>query len=175
MSTVFLDTVGLIAQWDTTDQWHALAEAAYRQIKTIRKPVLTTTFILLECGNTAARRTFRCDVCALRQALELRNELIVPTGDDWKQAWADYEQGLAGQAGIIDHVSFVVMRRLGIKEAFTNIPATAFYKVSDGTRSLVRLKDAPDASQHIWRTLARTWIARKLTVQGFRNGLKRNG
>jgi predicted nucleic acid-binding protein len=120
MSVVFLDTVGLVAQWDTTDQWHALAEAAYQQIKAQRKSVVTTTFILLECGNTAARRTFRSDVCALRQALELRNELIVPTEGDWKDAWAAYERGEPAQAGIVDHVSFVIMRRLGIMEAFTN-------------------------------------------------------
>ena len=82
MSVVFLDTVGLIAKWDTSDQWHALAEAAYQQIVAQRKSVLTTTFILLECGNTAARRAFRSDVCALRQALELRNELIASTADD---------------------------------------------------------------------------------------------
>jgi hypothetical protein len=31
--------------------------------------------------------------------------LIVPTEADWKQAWEDYEQGKAGQAGIVDHVS----------------------------------------------------------------------
>ena len=30
------------------------------------------------------------------------------------------ERGEAGQAGIVDHVSFQVMRRLGITEAFTN-------------------------------------------------------
>ena len=59
-------------------------------------------------------------LCAHRQTLELRNELIVSTEDDWRQAWADYEQGKAGQAGIVDHVSFAVMRRLGIMEAFTN-------------------------------------------------------
>jgi len=120
MSVVFLDTVGLIAQWDTSDQWHVSADAAYQEMLAQRKSLLTTTFVLLECGNTAARRTFRNDVCALRQALELRNELIVPTEDDWKDAWAAYERGEAAQAGIVDHVSFVVMRRLGIQEAFTN-------------------------------------------------------
>ena len=82
--------------------------------------VITTTFILLECGNTAARRTFRGDVCALRQTLDLREELIVPTEDDWQAAWVAYERGEAGQAGIVDHVSFQVMRRLGITEAFAN-------------------------------------------------------
>ena len=120
MSPVFLDTVGLIALWDTDDQWHAAADTAYQQMVSQRKSGLTTTYILLECGNTAARRTFRSDVCALRQVLERRNELIVPTEADWLRAWAAYERGEAGQAGIIDHVSFVVMRRLGITEAFTN-------------------------------------------------------
>jgi len=120
MSVVFLDTVGLIAQWDTDDQWHGLAEAAYEQMVAQRKSLLTTTFILLECGNTAARRSFRSDVCALRHTLQLRNELIVPTEDGWTQAWASYERGEAAQAGIVDHVSFIVMRRLGITEAFTN-------------------------------------------------------
>ena len=63
-------------------------------------------------------RPVRADLSC--QALELRNELIVPSEDDWKAAWADYEQGKVGQAGIVDHVSFVVMRRLGVTEAFTN-------------------------------------------------------
>src|ERR1700691_6101999 len=102
MNAVFLDTVGLIAQWDATDQWHALAQAAYQQIVAQRRSVFTTTFILLECGNTAARRTFRDDVCALREALDRRNELIVPTENDWQKAWADYEKGMAGDAGIVD-------------------------------------------------------------------------
>lgn len=120
MTPVFLDTVGLIALWDTDDQWHGAANTAYQQLVSQRNTALTTTFILLECGNTAARRTFRTDVCALRQTLELRNELVVPTEDDWQRAWTAYEGGEAGQAGIVDHVSFAVMHRLGLTEAFTN-------------------------------------------------------
>lgn len=119
MSPVFLDTVGLIALWDTDDQWHAAADAAYQKMVSARRSTVTTSFILLECGNTAARRTFRSDVCALRRGLELRNELIVPTEDDWQAAWGAYERGEAAQAGIVDHVSFAVMRRLGVMEAFT--------------------------------------------------------
>ncbi|MCL4206841.1 MAG: hypothetical protein KJ000_30535 [Pirellulaceae bacterium] len=33
---------------------------------------------------------------------------------------ARFGRGEAGQAGIVDHVSFQVMHRLGIVEAFTN-------------------------------------------------------
>jgi predicted nucleic acid-binding protein len=120
LTPVFLDTVGLIAVWDTDDQWHVIAEKAYQHLVAQRRPVLTTTLILLECGNTAARRTFRSDVCALRKALELRGELIVPTEEDWVKAWTAYEREEAAQAGIVDQLSFQVMRRLGITEAFTN-------------------------------------------------------
>jgi len=44
----------------------------------------------------------------------------VPTEDDWAQAWVDYELCKTGNAGIVDYTSFVVMRRLGLTEAFTN-------------------------------------------------------
>lgn len=56
----------------------------------------------------------------MRRTLELRNEIMVPMEDDWAIAWNAYERGEVGTAGIVDHVSFVVMRRLGVTEAFTN-------------------------------------------------------
>jgi predicted nucleic acid-binding protein len=43
-----------------------------------------------------------------------------PTPDEAEEAWAAYDRGEAGGAGIVDQVSFVVMRRLGIQQAFTN-------------------------------------------------------
>jgi predicted nucleic acid-binding protein len=46
--------------------------------------------------------------------------LIEPTKAEIEQAWTDYHAGLAGDAGIVDHFSFVAMRRLGLVEAFTN-------------------------------------------------------
>jgi predicted nucleic acid-binding protein len=117
---VFLDTVGLLAVWDTSDQWHVVAEAAYLAMMARSRTVVTTTFVLLECGNAASRRTYRGDVCDLRRAMEQQGALIAPSEDDCRAAWGAYERGEAGQAGPIDHVSFVVMKRLGITEAFTN-------------------------------------------------------
>jgi predicted nucleic acid-binding protein len=52
--------------------------------------------------------------------LEQQGKLISPTVEDWKSAWRNYENGGADTAGIVDHVSFTVMRRLGIGNAFTN-------------------------------------------------------
>ncbi len=80
--------------------------------------VVTTTYVLLECGNSAARRPYRAAVDRLRQALDTAGCLIRPTADDWDAAWQAYLKG-AG-AGIVDQVSFLVMRRLNIRQAFTN-------------------------------------------------------
>src|SRR6266581_2253713 len=118
MSTVFLDTVGLLALWDEADQWHPRAVAAFSRISSLRHSLITTTFVLLECGNAASRRPYRADVNVLRQSLERRGELIAPNANDWILAWEAFDRGECAQAGIVDHVSFIVMRRLGIVEAF---------------------------------------------------------
>jgi predicted nucleic acid-binding protein len=120
MKDVFLDTVGMIAVWDDTDQWHADAKAAYDLLFGRGRKLVTTPLVLYECGNASARRTYRPDVCELRRSLLQEGLLIEPTAKEIEDAWAAYEQGGAGQAGIVDHVSFQVMRRLGITEAFTN-------------------------------------------------------
>lgn len=119
MSAVFLDTVGLLALWDRSDQWHEAAEGAFAAIVARRDALLTTSFILLECGNAAARRPYREEVVALRRVLVGRGEVVVPSDEDCQQAWDAYQRGEAGQAGIVAHVSFAVMRRLGLSRAFT--------------------------------------------------------
>jgi predicted nucleic acid-binding protein len=120
VSLVFLDSVGLIAIWNDSDQWHAQANQAYAELRASRTQFVTTQYVLLECGNAAARTPFRNDVIALRASLTKTNRLISPTEEDWNDAWTAYEHGQAGDAGIVDQVSFAVMRRLGITQAFTN-------------------------------------------------------
>lgn len=106
--------------WDSSDQWNTAADAAYQDIIQRGQQVLTTPLILWECGNAAARRPFRQRVNVLRQKLIQEGLLIAPTPQEIEVAWAAFDRGEAAQAGIVDHVSFVVMRRLGITEAFTN-------------------------------------------------------
>ncbi|MEX2118736.1 MAG: PIN domain-containing protein [Pirellulales bacterium] len=120
MSTVFLDTVGLLALWDSSDQWHGAADVVFRQLLVQRYHCVTTSFVLLECGNAAARYSYRTDVYDLRQEMEAHGNIVVPGEDDQRSAWEAYHRGDAAQAGIVDLVSFVVMRRLGITDAFTN-------------------------------------------------------
>jgi predicted nucleic acid-binding protein len=120
MKDVFLDTVGMIAVWDDTDQWHAAAKAAYFRLLGESRRLVATPLVMCECANASARRTYRSDVCELRKVLIEEGLLIEPTVEELEQAWIAYERGEAAQAGIVDHVSFVVMRRLGITEALTN-------------------------------------------------------
>ena len=130
--TVFLDTVGLLAVWDESDQWHPAAQACFSELLAGRANLVTSSFILLECGNAAARRPYRSAVTRLRREMEMAHRLIVPTIEDCETAWLAYERGEADSAGIVDHVSFAIMRRLGLSKAFTNdghFRAAGFEKV----------------------------------------------
>ena len=120
MNGIFLDTVGMIAVWDDTDQWHAAARAAYRALLAQGRHLVATSFVLYECGNAAARRPYRADVNELRKFLIREKLLVEPTPKEIEEAWAAYDRGDAAEAGIVDHLSFRVMRRLGLTEAFTN-------------------------------------------------------
>src|SRR4051794_19568605 len=110
----------MLAQWDQSDQWHAIAARAFQELIARGDRTVSTTFVFLECGNAAARRPYRALVAQTREEMEASGRLIVPAQQDWEQAWASYHRQAAGGAGIVDHVSFIVMRRLGISDVFTN-------------------------------------------------------
>lgn len=120
MTPVFLDTVGLIAVWDAADQWHDDAEPVFRRMIASARPMATTSLVLYECGNASARRPYRTTVDDLRSWLTTKGWLIEATPRELEEAWANYRAGTVGAAGIVDYVSFIVMRRLGITVAFTN-------------------------------------------------------
>ena len=74
MTAVFLDTVGLLAVWDGSDQWHAAADAAYQKLlgqarrwsrlrscfwnAAMRPPAGPTGRVSTCCGNVSSRRVF---------------------------------------------------------------------------------------------------------------------
>ncbi len=115
-----LDTVGLVAVWDVDDQWHTAAAAVFDRLRRDGVKPYCSTFVLAEAANAAARRPFRGSPDRLRAQLEAAGTLIAPSQDDWDEAWILYRREEAGGAGLVDCLSFAVMRRLGITRAFTN-------------------------------------------------------
>ncbi len=85
-----------------------------------RVDLFTTTSVLLECGNAAARKPYRPFIDQLRNQLSLSGGLIFPTELDWQHAWDRYRQGFPGDAGIVDCTSLEVLKRMNITDAFTN-------------------------------------------------------
>ena len=120
MKPVFLDTVGLIAVWDEDDQWHTPAARAFAQLVRQQAVMVTTPYVLAECGNAASRRPYRAEVVGLRVALEQKKRVLSPTDDDWQEAWQRYAADRPGGPGVVDQLSFLVMRRYGLTQAFTN-------------------------------------------------------
>jgi uncharacterized protein len=120
MRLVFLDTVGLIALWDVADQWHERAMQAYDLLKKGPFVAITTSYVLLECANAAARRPYRELLVKLRQDLLKQHMLFDPNESDVAEAWSVYDVNRPGTASVIDLTSFAVMKRLGVSEAFTN-------------------------------------------------------
>src|SRR5438094_6968802 len=106
MTPVFLDTVGLIALWDGSDQWHLPAKNAFQLLLAAGRILTTTPQVLFECGNAASRRTYRNDVVELRDSLMQEQLLIDPTPQEIDAAWAAYSQGQPGDAGVVDLISF---------------------------------------------------------------------
>lgn len=120
MRRVFLDTVGLLAVWNRNDQWHSRAIEAMRAITAENADGFSSDIVFLECGNAAARSGFRDEVVSFRKDAIAAGLVAVPTEDELELAWDAYKRRDAGGAGIVDQVSFLLMRRLGITEAFTN-------------------------------------------------------
>lgn len=120
MRRVFLDTVGLIAIWDLADQWNPIAETAMNNLMTSATETVSSDSVLLECGNASARRPYRNEVNSLRRKLIDGGKLFYATEAEIEQAWDLFDRKHAAGAGIVDQISFIVMRRLGITEAFTN-------------------------------------------------------
>ncbi len=120
MSAVFLDTVGLLALWDIRDQWHNPAQAAFDRLREAGAAVITTSFILAECGNATSRTNARSEVIRFGAAMEAGGALIIPSDSEWHEAWTRFAAGYIGAPGLVDEISFAVMRRLGLRQAFTN-------------------------------------------------------
>jgi predicted nucleic acid-binding protein len=120
VSDVFLDTVGLLALLNHSDQWRADAVASFASLQAAHRGFVATELIFYEAGNALARTSLRAAVDNIRVELRDQGKIEALTNADCENAWQLYRSRRNGDASIVDCVSFVVMRRLGLIEAFTN-------------------------------------------------------
>jgi predicted nucleic acid-binding protein len=114
----FVDTCYVVALVNRRDQFHVRARElalAYRE-----RPVLTTDAILLEIGNALARAFKREAVEVIESLLgSAELEVVHLSPELFDRGFELYASFRDKPWGLIDCVSFVVMRDRGIREALT--------------------------------------------------------
>jgi predicted nucleic acid-binding protein len=122
MTAVFADTSGLLALLSDKDEHHAAAARAFRKLQARQSLLVTSSFILVETYALLGRRLGVEAVRAFRADLSPLLEVV----------WVDatlHEAGLdrllkhrRRQLSLVDAVSFEVMTRRGLGEAFAFDP-----------------------------------------------------
>lgn len=118
-SSVFIDTSFAIALVNERDENHE--KAAELSVKFERKPILTTDAILLEIGNSLARSFKEQSIMLIEKLLTTEETEIVRLDETlFDKAFNLYKSRADKTWGLVDCISFVVMRERGINDALTS-------------------------------------------------------
>lgn len=119
---LFLDTGYVIALSGANDRYHAQAVRLAEQIEGNNIRLVTTHAILLEIGNALSRERYRPAAVRLIDSLQNDpNVEIVPLSESlFSQAFQLYRDRSDKEWGLIDCVSFVVMKDRQIRDALTS-------------------------------------------------------
>lgn len=115
---VFIDTLFVVALINQRDAYHQKATQLADDYE--GEPLLTTDAVLLEVGNALARN-FK------QQAVEVIDDFVSSSEVEivrlshhlFENAYSLYKQYQDKEWGLIDCVSFVVMRDAGVSDALT--------------------------------------------------------
>lgn len=114
----FVDSLFIIALVNRRDQYHRQASALSVSLR--GEPLLTTDAILLEIGNGLAR-SYKKEAVAILEELRTADELKIVhlTPDLFERAFHLYKTRQDKEWGLVDCVSFVVMKDEGVQSALT--------------------------------------------------------
>jgi len=118
---VFLDASFAIALSSVKDQYHDLAEKLADQIQKEKVKMVTTRAVVLEIGNSLAKRRYRQAAIKLLESIEDDPNLeIVPASEElYKRAFSLYKERPDKEWGLTDCISFVVMQDYKLNKALT--------------------------------------------------------
>jgi len=114
--SVFIDTGYILALVNENDQHHAEALALSERYD--GQPVVVTDAVLLEIGNALSRMDRNAAVQIIQDLRDSPGTTVVTlTPERFESAFDLYRRHTDKQWGLVDCVSFIVMRRMGLTTA----------------------------------------------------------
>ena len=114
--SVFIDTGYVLALVNENDQHHA--EALMLSERFDNQRVVVTDAVLLEIGNALSRMDRHAAVQIIQDLRDSPGTTLVNLNPElFEAAFALYRRHIDKQWGLVDCVSFVVMRRMGLTTA----------------------------------------------------------
>lgn len=122
MKKVFIDTAAWLAMLNIDDIWHQQAKQIRLELVKQNYIFITTEFVLLEVGDALCSQVLRKNTANfLHNIYQLKSTKIIILSQNLLQSGLSlYEQRLDKDWGLTDCISFVVMQREQIQEAFTS-------------------------------------------------------
>lgn len=115
--TALADTSALYAYLDRADANHARAAAAFAALLD-GEGLLTHNYVVIEAAALVQRRLgSRATGVLLDDVLPVVTVLFVD-GDTHRAAAASYRSSLRRRTSLVDHVSFEIMHRAGLRAVF---------------------------------------------------------
>lgn len=122
MKPVFVDTMGWYSLFDRRDSWHAAARSVLARLARKKAPLVTTDYVIDETATLlmvrGATRALDAFFTMLDQSAALTVAGIGP--DRFTQARDYFLKHRDQKYSFTDVTSFVVMRELRLKDAFTH-------------------------------------------------------
>ncbi len=118
---LFVDSSGWIALYDGQDQYHAVATAALRSLRSYHLRLITSDYVFDEAITFLLTRTYHAAAVQFgRWLLNAGNVQLVRVDEAvWGAAWQMFQTYSDKTWAFTDCTSFVLMRQLGLYQAFT--------------------------------------------------------
>ncbi len=116
---IFVDSAFILALINERDHYHIHAVHLFRQIR--GRPLLITNAVFFEVGNSLARTHKKAAAETIKRFLSADDvEVVYVTSPLLEKAIALYQSFLDKEWGLVDCVSFIVMRERGVTQALTS-------------------------------------------------------
>ena len=118
MNKTFVDTFYVVALVNKRDEFHEKANELVLEFDS--RPLLTTDAVLLEIGNSLARNNKQKSIEVISQFISAEEIEIVRLDETlFNKAFDLYKNHADKSWGLVDCVSFVVMKEQNITDALT--------------------------------------------------------